>query len=287
VVAPDATIDLVLSKSDNDTDMASALKYIVDHNLGDVLSMSFGENEACVSSLQTWSQAFEEATKSKKMTLVASSGDQGAAESSCDDSTYVREVSYPAANPRVTSVGGTQLHADVYTGVYQNEIVWNEPDLQAGTGGGFSTSILKPSYQNSISKIRNYRGVPDVSYGAGVNDGSVLINWSEAPEGPGFYTVGGTSVGSPQWAGIVALANQFAKKRLGFLNPALYSIGRNTQHSFAFHDVTHGNNSITLADANNILVTIDGYSAAPSWDATTGWGSPRASGLVPLLARYY
>ncbi|HEX3643181.1 MAG TPA: hypothetical protein VHV10_17985, partial [Ktedonobacteraceae bacterium] len=123
VVAPDATIDLVLSKSDNDTDMASALKYIADHNLGDVLSMSFGENEACVSSLQTWSQALEEA-KFKRMTLVASSGDQGTAESTCDDSTYVREVSYPAADPRVTSVGGTQLHADVYTGVYQDETVW-------------------------------------------------------------------------------------------------------------------------------------------------------------------
>ena len=86
-------------------------------------------------------------------------------------------------------------------------------------------AFLNPLIRISISKIRNYRGVPDVSYGAGVNDGSVLINWSESPEGPGFYTVGGTSVGSPQWAGIVALANQFAKKRLGSLNPALYSIG--------------------------------------------------------------
>jgi subtilase family serine protease len=285
VVAPDATIDLVLSKSDQDADMANALKYIADHNLGDVLSMSFGENEACVGSLQTWSQAFAKAI-SEGMTLLASSGDEGAAESTCDDSTYVKDISYPAGDSLVTGVGGTQLYADVSTGTYQNEVVWNEPDVQSASGGGFSTSIPTPSYQSSISKIRRYRGVPDVSYVAGVNDGSVLVNWSEGPRGPGFYTVGGTSVGSPQWAGIVALAKQSAKKRLGLLNQALYSIGQTSQYSSAFHDVTHGNNSITLEDANNIPVTIHGYSAAPGWDATTGWGSPQASALVPLLARY-
>jgi subtilase family serine protease len=183
VVAPNATIDLILSKSDNDTDMVSALRYITDHNLGDVLSMSFGENEACVSSLRSWSQAFQEAI-SEGMTLLASSGDEGAAESTCDNSTYVMDVSYPAVDPVVTSVGGSQLNANVSTGTYQNEVVWNEPDLQSASGGGFSNSIPKPSYQNSISKIKNYRGISDVSYSAGTNDGSVLVYWSEGPGGP-------------------------------------------------------------------------------------------------------
>ena len=285
VVAPNAIIDLVLSKSDSDTDMVSALRYIIDHNLGDVLSMSFGENEACVSSLQSWSQAFEEAL-SKGMTLLASSGDTGAAESTCDNSTYVQDVSYPAADPIVTSVGGTQLNADVSTGRYQNEVVWNEPDLQSASGGGFSSSIPKPSYQNSISKIKKYRGISDVSYSAGTNDGSVLIYWSTGPGGPGFYPVGGTSVGSPQWAGIVALAKQLAKKRLGLLNLALYSIGQSSQYSSAFHDVTRGNNSITLENTNNAEVTLHGYNATVNWDSITGWGSPQTSALVPLLTEY-
>jgi subtilase family serine protease len=220
------------------------------------------------------------------MTLIASSGDTGAAEVSCDGSTYVQEVSYPAIDPFITAVGGTQLHADLSTGAYHNEVSWNEPKLNAASGGGFSTSIHKPFYENSIDGMGQYRGIPDVSYDAGVADGGMLVKWSEAPKGPGFYTVGGTSAGSPQWAGIAALADQYGQNRIGLLNPVLYCINQGSNYSSNFYDVNSGSNSATLSDTKNKSVTIQGYSAGRNWDATTGWGSPQAANLVPLLAHH-
>jgi len=165
--------------------MLSVLNHAINVNLGDIISMSFGLNEACMGGLQLWHQAFKEAT-SKGITLLAFAGDTSAAEGSCDNSKPVKEVSYPGIDPFVTPVGGTQLHADLSTGEYHNEVVWNEPDvgtdhLALGTGGGFSTILTKPFYQNSVNGIGNFRGIPDVSSGAGILDGGVLIRWSEAP----------------------------------------------------------------------------------------------------------
>jgi subtilase family serine protease len=281
VVAPAAKIDLVLAKSDMDLDILSALNYSIDNNLGDVISMSFGGNEACTDGLQLWHEAFKEAT-SQGITLLASTGDSGAAETSCDGSTFVKEVSYPATDSFITAVGGTELQADPSTGAYQNEVVWNEPD--GSTGGGFSTSVPKPFYQNSVNSIGNYRGIPDVSYDSAVAAGGVLVNWSEGSGGAGFYIFGGTSAGSPQWAGIVALAAQYGKSRLGLLNPTLYSISQQPQYAADFHDVTSGDNTVTLVDANNKPVTIQGYDAGQGWNPTTGWGSPQVANLVPYLA---
>jgi subtilase family serine protease len=284
-VAPDATIDLVLSKSDEERDLVSAINHAIDEDLGDVITMSFGINETCMAGQQLWHQAFREAT-SKGITLLASSGDTGAAETSCDGTKPVKAVLYPAVDPFVTAVGGTQLHADLSTGEYHDEVAWNEPTYQAGTGGGFSTSFPKPFYQNSVNGIGKYRGIPDVSYDAAIGDGGVIVRWSEAPKGAGFYVVGGTSSGSPQWAGIVALAAQDGKSRIGLLNTTIYSSDQKPHYSSNFYDVTSGNNSITLPDANNKPVTIEGYSAEPGWDPTTGWGSPQAAALVPYLANH-
>ena len=83
----------------------------------------------------------------------------------------------------------------------------------------------------------------------------------------------------PLWAGIAALADQHAHRQLGFLNPGLYRIGHSTLYHRAFHDVTHGNNTVTLPSGKRIT----GYSARPGWDPVTGWGSPNAQVLVPLL----
>jgi xanthomonalisin len=80
----------------------------------------------------------------------------------------------------------------------------------------------------------------------------------------------GTSASAPLWAGLVALANQYAHHDLGFVNPAIYRIGHSSSYYKAFHDVTTGTN---------------GYSAAPGWDPVTGWGTPNAHVLIPLLAR--
>jgi subtilase family serine protease len=102
-------------------------------------------------------------------------------------------------------------------------------------------------------------------------------------DGSHHYVIGGggTSVAAPLWAAVIALADQYAGRDLGFVNPALYRLGRSAYYHQAFHDVTAGTSTVTLPTQ-----TITGYQAAPGWDPVTGWGTPDAQMLVPLLARY-
>jgi subtilase family serine protease len=90
----------------------------------------------------------------------------------------------------------------------------------------------------------------------------------------------GTSASTPLWAAVVALADQEAGRALGFVNPAIYRIARNPADRAAFHDVVTGDNSVMWPTG-----VFAGYQARPGWDPVTGWGSPDARILVPLLAR--
>jgi subtilase family serine protease len=92
---------------------------------------------------------------------------------------------------------------------------------------------------------------------------------------------GGTSAAAPIWAAMIALADQYAGRHLGFVNPAIYRIARGPRYHQAFHDITSGNNTVQFPPR-----TITGYPAGPGWDPVTGWGSPNAQVLVPLLAHY-
>ena len=92
----------------------------------------------------------------------------------------------------------------------------------------------------------------------------------------------GSPSGRRSWAGIIALADQYARRHLGFVNPAIYQIARSPQYHQAFHDVTAGNSNT----AEFPPTTITGYRPGPGWDPVTGWGSPDAQVLTPLLARY-
>lgn len=98
--------------------------------------------------------------------------------------------------------------------------------------------------------------------------------------------IGGTSAGAPPWAGITTLAEQAVGTRLGFLNGTFYRILKSKEYSKAFHDITTGNNAFSFQDSNGKTITIPGYNAGPGWDPTTGVGTPKASGLVKLLAEY-
>jgi subtilase family serine protease len=298
-VAPDAKILLVLAKTNDDRDIYNATKYVIDHNLADVISQSFGEGESCVDPKLERAQhdLFVKATQ-KNITLFASSGDDGAAQPTCDGNSYFKSASSPASDPLVTAVGGTNLFADPLIGTYQSENAWNDARLgsdpnEGFSGGGFSNIYKRPSYQNGVSGTqKGHRGVPDVSYNAGV-DGGVLTHWGTGltalaglpPDDPHFFIFGGTSAGSPQWAGLTALADQLAGKRLGFLNSALYRLGQSsTLYPLTFHDITTGSNSITEFDVNDAAVFIQGFSATKKWDPVTGWGSPKAQALVIALA---
>ena len=278
-VAPGATIDLVLARSNQDADILSVTQYAVEHNLGDVISQSFGEAEICMDSklLRQQHRIFSEAVD-RGITLFASAGDNGSAQPTCDGASALLSASTPASDPNVTGVGGTSLLADGTTGAFGSESVWND-SFGAG-GGGFSTVFKRPSYQASFNHSRQ-RGVPDVAYNGDVR-GGVIAAWG-VPFGVGaFFIFGGTSAGSPQWAGIVALADQKGDHRLGGINKALYRIGNHDDTS-AFHDVTAGNNAFcTVASCG---VNVPGYSAGPGWDAATGLGTPNAANLISLLSR--
>jgi subtilase family serine protease len=280
-IAPAATIKLVLAKSNNDADILSATQYAVDHNLGDVISQSFGEAEQCVDPAIERAQhrMFAKATL-KGITLLASSGDQGAAQPSCDGSTFIKAASSPATDPLVTAVGGTLLDADGLTGAYHSETTWNEPDFEAATGGGFSRIYGTPIFQRQLHLPS--RGVPDVAYNAGINTG-VLVVWSTSGQGADLlFIFGGTSAGSPQWAGLTALAAQLRHARVGYLNPQVYALSLvKPVYTALFHDITTGDNTFhgeAFGDP-----TIQGFPAARGWDPATGLGTPKANRLVPVL----
>jgi subtilase family serine protease len=277
-IAPAATIDLVLAKSNNDADIFSAQKFVVDHNLGDTLSQSFGEAEQCMDpTINAATHQLYKKAAAEGITVFASSGDQGSAQPTCDGTSFMKAVSTPASDPLVTGVGGTILDANGVTGAYNNEVVWNEPTFGAAGGGGFSTMFKKPAFQRGTVQGAA-RGVPDISYNAAII-GGVLAVWSTSGQGANLvFQFGGTSAGSPQWAGLAALADQFGHHRIGDINNALYQLGRTPLSSHLFHDITVGDNTF------HGPVTVPGFSATKGWDAASGIGSPKADVLVPVLA---
>ena len=298
-IAPAATIDLVLAKSNTDLDLLTATEFAINQNLGDVISQSFGENESCFDPtlLPRQHADFVKATQ-KHITLLASSGDEGAALPTCDGNSWTQAASNPASDPLVTAVGATELHAapDVATGTanptpgtYHDEVALNQTNTPVNlglggnfsTGGGFSVLYHRPEFQEGVANVQgNHRGVPDIAYTGGINFG-VLASFSIAG---GFFVFGGTSVGSPNWAGLVALGDQLAGHRLGFINNSLYRIAKlGPLANAAFHDITVGNNTVTEPDVNGNPVNVQGFNAMDDWDATTGLGTPKADGLIPFL----
>jgi subtilase family serine protease len=250
-------------------------KYALDHKLGKIISQSWAATENTLftpAGQQVFAdfEAFYQRAMEENVTVFASSGDFGSSNPDVNGNFYpFPTVNYPASSPRVTAVGGTSLYADT-AGNYLYEIAWF-----AG-GGGVSQQFAEPSYQFSLPPsvqqiLGQHRGLPDVAYNA---DGSTTIlvytSFLPAPN-QGFFGIGGTSEGSPQWAGIIADANQFAGHPVGFLNPKLYS----SHESRAFHDIVYGANAFN---------GVTGYVATRGWDATTGWGTPDAGRLIRMLA---
>src|SRR5258706_674556 len=158
------------------------------------------------------------------VTIFGSSGDNGVANPNVSGKIYpFPTVNFPSSSPYITSVGGTSLMASIH-GTYQSETGWS------GSGGGISQYFPEPAYQqaylpSSVQQLLNgYRGLPDISYNADPNT-SILVYLSFlGPSQAGYYAIGGTSEGCPQWAGIIADGNQMAGRPLGFINQALYQI---------------------------------------------------------------
>jgi subtilase family serine protease len=253
---------------------------------GGVVSFSGGTGEQCFTPAEVAQMnSVLKTAQHEHVTVVVSTGDSGAATTACPPETgsaAVKGVDLPASDPLTLAVGGTSLQANRKAGTYIGETAWNVPPSAGGPGaggGGFSRVYPRPAYQTGITGIGATRGTPDVAADA---DPRTAMAFAFSGGGRNYVLGGGgTSVAAPLWAAVIALADQDAGRNLGFVDPALYRIGRSTHYHQAFHDVTRGTNTIKLP-----ALTITGYPAAPGWDPVTGWGSPNAQALVPLLARY-
>lgn len=282
-IAPGATIDLVIAPTNFDSALNTAEQYVIDNHLGGVMSMSFGAPEQAIpggannAHLKKGDSLYQ-AADAANITSIASAGDTGA-----DFGTGTAVANFPASDPNVLSIGGTNLFMSD-TGQYKSENVWNDTEANlcpfgcfygafGATGGAPSIIFKEPSYQQLLAHQAS-RTVSDVSYNASVYT-AVLVVESFADGVPGFYFTGGTSAGAPQWAGIVTLANQAAGHQLGNINRTLYTLAKHGGYNGAFHDITVGDNS---------LFGGPGFPAAAGWDVPTGIGSPNVANLVNALA---
>jgi subtilase family serine protease len=294
-VAPDAAIREILipspyTASPGKAGAAVAAALRLGLTQGGVIELSADEGEQCFTTAQAAQvNAALQAAQHNRVSVVMSSGDYGAAINHCRGArtaaAYVKGVNFPGSDPLTLAVGGTSLQVSRATGAYIGETAWNHPPatpegISQASSGGFSLLFPRPGYQDGTPAIGATRGVPDVAADADSRTGMALAI-SDGGQHYGLTGIGGTSVAAPLWAAVIALADQYAGRHLGFVNPALYQIGHSDHYHQAFHDVTTGTNSVTFPGQ-----TVTGYQAGPGWDPVTGWGSPNAQALVPLLARY-
>ncbi|MEP6752785.1 MAG: S53 family peptidase [Candidatus Dormiibacterota bacterium] len=280
--------------------MMNAEQYVIDHKLAQVISQSFGAAEESfnggTAALENLRHAFKSA-KLNNVSVFASSGDGGnqnimKSPVSGPNATPVipfPSVIWPGSDPLVTSVGGTYLCANAITGSRVADSVSPPVNCRSNpgvtevgwvaAGGGFSHVFGKPSYQNTLppgsntgANTNNMRGIPDVGMEASARTGVLVY------DGGSWFIVGGTSVSSPTFAAVVAIADQVNGAPLGFLNDALYKIGNDpTRYANDFFDVTTGNNDQFKSPQD------PNYAATPGWDPVTGLGTPNAANLVPDL----
>jgi uncharacterized repeat protein (TIGR03803 family) len=213
------------------------------------------------------------------VSVFFASGDTGAFTS---DPGGIEDGSY------ITFVGGTELSMNGTGMSYQSESVWNDTGEESSgkwaSSGGILTSVPIPLYQQGVNMSTNQgstasRNVPDVAM---VADNILSIATDITEIGPienTFYLSWGTSAASPLWAGFTALVNQQAAETglptVGFINPAIYSIGNGASYTSCFHDITTGNNTWSESPTQ--------FYAVPGYDLCTGWGTPTGITLINAL----
>jgi hypothetical protein len=238
----------------------------------DLLSQMADDNLACQLSC-SWGGGESDAALEQIFLQMAAQG-QSFFDASGDDDAFTGTIDFPSESPNITQVGGTMLTTDG-SGNYVSETVWNRNN-NYGSSGGISTTVAIPTWQLGISMTANQgsttmRNIPDVALTAE----NVYVIYGDGQTG----AFGGTSCAAPLWAGYTALINQqavvFGRPAVGFLNPAIYELGKGTTYPLNFHDVTTGNN--TNATSGNK------YFAANGYDLCTGWGTPVGQYLINSL----
>jgi subtilase family serine protease len=262
--------------------IVKAETFAIRHHLGGVISQSLDATEETFpsrSALMRLRGAYKlAAQRAHRVTVLAASGDDGATNfrANATDLFLRRVVGWPSSDPLVTAVGGTQLNLSSTGHRLSPDVAWN------GSGGGRSEMFSRPAYQNSVRGLtKGRRGIPDISMDASCTS-AVDIFGSFPGFGPQFQQVCGTSLATPLFAGVVALAAQQAGHPLGLINPALYRMA--AAHDPGLVDVTRGNNT-QMFFQGGAGHTVTGFPARRGYDLVTGVGTVNAARFVPELAR--
>jgi len=246
VMAPGATINLVVANEPTYNDLFGAWSYAIKHSLGKEISNSWGGQESCPEN-----SLLKTAAKDN-ITVLASTGDSGAWPSGSGNT--------PANCEGVLGIGGTTLYTNS-AGAYKGEAAWSDG------GGGYVQGVKEPTYQSSvhIKDPSHILGKPDVSAIADFPNSPVWVYNSN--EGYNWVQVGGTSVSCPLWSSFLSNVNEIRANNgfssLGFVTPFLYETvygvsGSSPLYHADMHDITKGSN---------------GFPAGKGWDAATGIGS--------------
>ncbi|MFL6600924.1 MAG: protease pro-enzyme activation domain-containing protein [Steroidobacteraceae bacterium] len=300
-MAPAAKI-VYVGAPNNRQDLDAALNHVVDQHLAQIVTNSYG-----FSTTELLPPGY---VKPMEDTLIQaaiegigvyfSSGDNGDESSTFGFAT----TDWPASSPWVTAVGGTSLGVDA-SNLRALETGWGTSNYSCngtthvctragwlyGAGGGVSVVFEEPWYQETAGLALNGRGVPDVAALADPQTGLLVGQTQSFPDGTYYdeYRIGGTSLASPIFAGLMALADQKAGHPHGFANPLLYA------NPAAFYDVLPIKTAVARRNFNNgvdasagtadFLRTFDDYTGSPSqhtasgWDNVTGLGTPNSSFL--------
>ncbi len=312
--APGASILYVGAQSCYDDPLAAAVNTVLDNDLAQVITNSYGEPDNATDPVNSAAHQSNLQAAAQGVSMLFSSGDNG------DEiaNSGTRQTDSPASDPFVTAVGGTSLNVTASNG-YGWEQGWgtgksvltngswvpNPPAYVYGGGGGTSQVFAQPGYQKNVvpARIANYfgqgahRAVPDVGMVGDPSTGFLVGQTQQFPNGSlkySEYRIGGTSLSSPLFAGVVAVADQVKGGSLGFLNPRMYKLSGTD----AFRDVDH---SRTVTDGVVRVDFVNGVNAkdgkitslrtinqtgtiyvTKGYDDVTGVGSP--NGVSFLLA---
>jgi subtilase family serine protease len=299
-MAQGANIRYYASKSCYDADFLDTFARINDEDKAQIVTNSWGSPELGTrqSTIAAYEQAFLQGA-AEGISYMFSSGDNG------DElaNTGTVQTDYPTSDPYATAVGGTTtainsagaLAWETGWGTVKysrsaDGTAWNLVGFLYGSGGGESQLFGQPNYQAGTTPA-GARGVPDVAMDADVTTGMLIGETQTFPDGVYYdqYRIGGTSLASPLFAGMTALAFQHAGSGAGLLNPTIYA------NKSAFTDVTGpgpdaGNVRVDYADgvdaAQGLLYSVRTFdqdsslTVTPGWDNVTGLGSPNAGWLT-------
>jgi subtilase family serine protease len=257
---------IIVYEAPNPSPWPDLLNRMANDNLAKQISCSWGGGSADPTSEGIFKQ-------------MASQG-QSFFNASGDSDAFTGSITFPSDSTNITQVGGTTLTTTGPNGSYVSETVWNwglDQGSYVGSSGGISTYYSIPGWQQGINMTANHgsttlRNVPDVALTAD----NIYVRYGNGSSG----TFGGTSCAAPLWAGFTALVNQQAvasgRATVGFVNPAIYTIGKGANYAVDFHDITAGNNTWPGSPAN--------FYAVPGYDLCTGWGTPAGQSLINALA---